>query len=732
MPEFSLSLPGVFCAGNAGDGGVVSTNDGKVVLGPNAGNAHFLNGVEFVCQSYGPHPPKLVAVNVLTGASRDLLLDGVNKIVAGADHWFAVTMHNGVLLDGRPVTFSVRAFAGPYMAWFPWDGTGLIHRGPDGDVTLSTTLGPEDPIQLFPDGGVVWAEGGKVHSYGIPDFPAAPVVLDGGFGWVKAFRVGSVWWLAYQSYALESVVAHPATELIGYLWPAPKAFRLDATMIAGRPRLIWSRSDADAPADIELRDIDLSAPRVDLASSGQPVRPKIAVLSYDHVFQSGETWASQVRVNDLTITVRKDATDNLYFDAENAAGSDHTGLVRHLTIVGPKEPEPPMKATRFWCQPNIGSTDLLDLFDDMTRLDGVEVFVLYSQHLTQDQPNAQWGQNTYPNFVARDAFRKLEAAGIPLAMEGGFSEGDLVAIDRVAAEGGRLHYVSVSEPLTYAKQHGQSVDVIADTVASYTTQAKDRGATHVGWLEAWPEIPYVAMESYLSKLKARETLPDYWHLDIDWNRAAHEHQDPAKFIAQCTHLAFFYGIPLGVFINSTIDPITPDAAHHDNLIALAKRVAAIDPDLAQVHVASWALRTKNGTQDVPQNLGPVGMLQTYHEIKPLFHQLPEPEPPPALEGDPMFATLIDPTKETLAVKDVKPTGDPGMFTLVLADYTTVEQGKSVLHVGEVFSCQPDGSAGTRPSGTAGAYERCTVNGNVATYKPIDKYFTRHFVKVTGL
>jgi hypothetical protein len=110
---------------------------GKVVIGPNAGNAHFLNGVEFVCQSYGPHPPKLVAVNVLTGASRDLLLDGVNKIVAGADHWFAVTMHNGVLLDGRPVTFSVRAFAGPYMAWFPWDGTGLIRRGPDGDVTLS-------------------------------------------------------------------------------------------------------------------------------------------------------------------------------------------------------------------------------------------------------------------------------------------------------------------------------------------------------------------------------------------------------------------------------------------------------------------------------------------------------------------------------------------------------------------------------------------------------------------
>jgi hypothetical protein len=63
---------------------------------------------------------------------------------------------------------------------------------------------------------------------------------------VKAFRVGSVWWLAYQSYELASVVAHPATELIGYRWPAPNAFRLDVTLIAGRPRLIWSRSDADS------------------------------------------------------------------------------------------------------------------------------------------------------------------------------------------------------------------------------------------------------------------------------------------------------------------------------------------------------------------------------------------------------------------------------------------------------------------------------------------------------
>jgi len=102
----------------------------------------------------------------------------------------------------------------------------------------------------------------------------------------------------------------------------------------------------------------------------------------------------------------------------------------------------------------------------------------------------------------------------------------------------------------------------------------------------------------------------------------------------------------------------------------------------------------------------------------------------------MFVTLIDPTKETLAVKAVKPVaGSPGIFTLVLADFVDAE-GK--LHVDEVFSQQPatpdqpQGSPGTRPPGTAGEYERCTVNGNVAVFRPRGTFIARYFQKVTGL
>jgi hypothetical protein len=225
-----------------------------------------------VCQFYTSTPkygPAFVAVNFQSGIYRELLAGGVSKIVAGFGRWFVASIPYGPMLDGQSVPqMNVRAFGpGGAMAWFPWNGTGLIYRDASvRDVTLSTTLGPEDPIQLI-DGGVVWAEGGRVHSWNLPQFPVNPVVVPGGFGWLKAVRIGGVYYLAYQSYALASVVFHPANELVGYRWPAPLAYRLDAGLLNDvRPRLVWSASDADDPAHIVVNDVDLSLPRIALGA----------------------------------------------------------------------------------------------------------------------------------------------------------------------------------------------------------------------------------------------------------------------------------------------------------------------------------------------------------------------------------------------------------------------------------------------------------------------------------
>src|SRR4029079_7975089 len=107
----------------------------------------------------------------------------------GAGHWFAASLLYGPMLDAQPVPFNVRAFAGDYVAWFPWDGTGIIRRGPDGDVSVDDQLGPEDPVQLFPNGGLLWSNGATIRTFGLAGFPEQPVVVPGGLVGAKGLPV---------------------------------------------------------------------------------------------------------------------------------------------------------------------------------------------------------------------------------------------------------------------------------------------------------------------------------------------------------------------------------------------------------------------------------------------------------------------------------------------------------------------------------------------------------------
>ncbi len=58
--------------------------------------------------------------------------------------------------------------------------------------------------------------------------------------------------------------------------------------------------------------------------------------------------------------------------------------------------------------------------------------------------------------------------------------------------------------------------------------------------------------------------------------------------------------------------------------------------------------------------------------------------------------------------------------LVVGKVNTQPNGKSTIEDtnGNVFSCQPGGLMQTRPNGTAGDYELCIINGNIAVYNPV--------------
>jgi hypothetical protein len=85
----------------------------------------------------------------------------------------------------------------------------------------------------------------------------------------------------------------------------------------------------------------------------------------------------------------------------------------------------------------------------------------------------------------------------------------------------------------------------------------------------------------------------------------------------------------------------------------------------------------------------------------------------------MLSKYIDPAAGLLVIKAIKPVKGTGLFTLILPD-------------NRVYSMQPDGTDGDRDPGTEGGYEKCRVSGNLATFKPVDEYFTRAFVITDGL
>lgn len=61
-----------------------------------------------------------------------------------------------------------------------------------------------------------------------------------------------------------------------------------------------------------------------------------------------------------------------------------------------------------------------------------------------------------------------------------------------------------------------------------------------------------------------------------------------------------------------------------------------------------------------------------------------------------------------------------LCTLLLADHTN-DQGDGTVTIsmadGMVVSCQPDGSLQFRPDGTNGPWERCVIDGPLATFNP---------------
>lgn len=450
--------------------------------------------------------------------------------------------------------------------------------------------------------------------------------------------------------------------------------------------------------------------------------PKISNVQYDPLVKAGQPWRASFDCVETSFWVEfTEPPQRLRIHAVNDTGEDTTGVYRPIAIEGPDTPEPPEPQPmpilgRFWYQPNIGSKDLLQVFDQLPQ---AGAFVLYIQEILADQHAGDVGDNTYPNLVAAGAFSKLKAAGVPLAIEAGalkefdcdgskLREAMKTAVRRVEDAGGVVAAFSMDEPLTgntIDNAQGISCDLplsaCVDVMAAYITLANSLGCL-CNWLEAWPRIPLQALKDALRQLNARDALPHALHVDINYHECEQQHisaSQIAAFIHAIQQECNQYGVLFGVFVNSTEDPIATDQAHHTNLVALANRLHGIVPDVAHVHVAAWASRVKNGPQDVPNNFGQFGLLSTFDEVSQIFEPIPV-EPPE--EIDLMDYKLVD---YVLRVKAVKTSAAGGKVTAILPD-------------DQVASVQPDGTFGVRPAGTDAAFEQAYDRAGLLLYEPV--------------
>ncbi len=223
---------------------------------------------------------------------------------------------------------------------------------------------------------------------------------------------------------------------------------------------------------------------------------------------------------------------------------------------------------QIWFTPNIGSVDMLDLFESpeqwATARSHTQVFKFYMTQVGSEGwsctalPHANCGANHLQNFIEQDAFSKLDSWGIDIAIESFFAgpvasldpivctpaeqvlsltlNGTANVINNVYANGGTVRYLAMDEPIRqwYPAQYyiltGQtdprpclteSLDVLADHVAEYILLVQDvLPSVSIGHIELYPEVGVAQLEEWILALEERGVALPFLHLDVHGPRVA--------------------------------------------------------------------------------------------------------------------------------------------------------------------------------------------------------------------
>lgn len=320
MPTLNRSVPGVYAAGTAAEGGAVIITGSaarppvqRTVLGPDAGQGGWYDASRLIGTYHHVTAPFLALIDAATGATVRLTDDRINSCCAGGSHWAAFTIERGTVYNG--IVLGAEHLVTPFPVRFGPDGWLLYHRlnadgllrsrpgevpNADRDDELEPAHVRVIDAQAFDGGGVLWRTGqGRSLRWVDLDFPENYQLVAGDIHWLVGIRRHDGWWLAYQSGL--RVVLHPATELRGYEWSTPASFNLDADNTAWGARVAWSTVAGEPPGAIVCRDVTFTEPRVPLLPPGgtePPVIPPVEPpVSTDYLAINKQVRALYPRAN---------------------------------------------------------------------------------------------------------------------------------------------------------------------------------------------------------------------------------------------------------------------------------------------------------------------------------------------------------------------------------------------------------------------------------------------------
>lgn len=279
---------------------------------------------------------------------------------------------------------------------------------------------------------------------------------------------------------------------------------------------------------------------------------------------------------------------------------------------------------RIWFAPGPGTIDYISLFEHPEQWPRARalfnVFKFYQQHTQTPAPDIV-GPNTFDAFVRAGAFQTLTKWGKKIAIEAGSVKefyctpdasgmnqsinNTLDSIRAVQQAGGTVAYIAMDEPFVAGRSRvcgGPALEPTADRVSQYVAGV---GAafpgTKIGLIEAYPFSSESAIEAIVQLLKARNAMPAFLHMDVDWHLAG-----GAAFVRDLGQLQSFaasQGVAFGVIITGYDgDADVLYAVDVGGIVDLMSQTFGVwnhMPD--QLIFQSWAA-SSTGLRIVPSNL----------------------------------------------------------------------------------------------------------------------------------